>query len=96
VIASSPVLAHQGGWDEMLMVLVPILIFAGLLVVANRRASRIGEQQSLAADGGGPGPDRGASPGPNGGGGSDRPGVGDDSDRGSAADPRRSDGRAGP
>ena len=34
-------LAHQGGWDEVLMVLVPIAIFAGLLVVANRRANSI-------------------------------------------------------
>ena len=31
-------LAHQGGWDEALMVLVPIAVFAGLLVLANRRA----------------------------------------------------------
>ena len=38
-------LAHQGGWDEMLMVLVPILVFAVLLVVANRRATRIEEQR---------------------------------------------------
>ncbi|HEX4868430.1 MAG TPA: hypothetical protein VFV32_12530 [Acidimicrobiales bacterium] len=36
------VLAHQGGWDELLFVLVPILLFAGLLAVANRRASRLG------------------------------------------------------
>jgi hypothetical protein len=33
-------LAHQGGWDEMLFVLVPIALFAGLLAVANRRATR--------------------------------------------------------
>jgi hypothetical protein len=33
-------LAHQGGWDELLFVLLPIAIFAGLLAVANRRASR--------------------------------------------------------
>jgi hypothetical protein len=45
------VLAHQGGWDEMLMVLVPIGIFAFLLVVANRRASHIEREQ---AEGGGP------------------------------------------
>jgi len=35
------VLAHQGGWDEILMVLVPIAIFAVLLGVANRRADSI-------------------------------------------------------
>ena len=44
-------LAHQGGWDELLMVLVPILIFAVLLVVANRRANSLAEQ----APDGGPG-----------------------------------------
>jgi len=34
-------LAHQGGWDEILLVLVPIALFAVLLVVANRRANVI-------------------------------------------------------
>jgi hypothetical protein len=34
------ILAHQGGWDELLFVLLPIALFAGLLAVANRRASR--------------------------------------------------------
>lgn len=35
----SLVLAHQGGWDEILLILTPILIFAGLLWIANRRAN---------------------------------------------------------
>jgi hypothetical protein len=39
------VFAHQGGWDEILFVVVPIAIFAGLLAVANRRASRIEDQR---------------------------------------------------
>jgi hypothetical protein len=30
-------LAHQGGWDEMLFVLVPVGAFAALLALANRR-----------------------------------------------------------
>lgn len=34
-------LAHQGGWDEILLVLVPIALFALLLVIANRRANAI-------------------------------------------------------
>lgn len=33
------VLAHQGGWDEILLVLTPIALFAGLLWLANRRAN---------------------------------------------------------
>ncbi|CAN5761524.1 hypothetical protein BH24ACT3_BH24ACT3_14830 [soil metagenome] len=31
-------LAHQGGWDEILMVLTPIALFAAILFFANRRA----------------------------------------------------------
>lgn len=33
-------LAHQGGWDEMLLVLGPILVIAGLLRLAKRRVER--------------------------------------------------------
>lgn len=32
------VLAHQGGWDEILFVALPIGLFAWLLWVANKRA----------------------------------------------------------
>ncbi len=39
-------LAHQGGWDEVLMVLVPIVIFGVLLVVANRRANTIDDERN--------------------------------------------------
>ncbi len=31
-------LAHQGGWDEILMVAGPLVVVGGLLVLANRRA----------------------------------------------------------
>jgi hypothetical protein len=42
------VLAHQGGWDELLFVLVPIAMFAGLLAIANRRAVQSqAEQEEL-------------------------------------------------
>ena len=34
------VLAHQGGWDEVLLVLAPLSIFAGLLYLANVRATK--------------------------------------------------------
>ncbi len=46
------VLAHQGGWDEMLMVAVPILAIVGLLRLAKRRVeSRQAEdQQTSEAD----------------------------------------------
>lgn len=42
----APVLAHQGGWDEMLMVVVPVAAFAALLYGANRRASQQLEARS--------------------------------------------------
>lgn len=31
------VLAHQGGWDEILFVLAPLAILAALLLMARRR-----------------------------------------------------------
>jgi len=34
------VLAHQGGWDEMLFVAVPLGLFASLLFMANRKAQQ--------------------------------------------------------
>ncbi|HEY2812853.1 MAG TPA: hypothetical protein VGJ03_05280 [Acidimicrobiales bacterium] len=39
------VFAHQGGWDEMLFVALPIGLFAFLLYVANKKA-----QAQLEAD----------------------------------------------
>lgn len=33
-------LAHQGGWDEILLVLGPILLIAGLLRLAKQRVTR--------------------------------------------------------
>jgi hypothetical protein len=36
------IFAHQGGWDEMLMVLGPIAVIVLLLRLARRRAMRSG------------------------------------------------------
>jgi hypothetical protein len=39
-------LAHQGGWDEALFVVVPLALFAWILSVAKRRAEReAGDEQ---------------------------------------------------
>jgi hypothetical protein len=46
------VLAHQGGWDEALVVAVPIGLFAWVLRLANRKAARL--QAEREADGGTP------------------------------------------
>jgi cyanate permease len=40
------VLAHQGGWDEVLLVLLPIGLFAFLLWVANKRAARLQQDET--------------------------------------------------
>ncbi|MDW3175854.1 MAG: hypothetical protein R8J94_00560 [Acidimicrobiia bacterium] len=37
-------LAHEGGWDEILLVAGPVAILAGLLWLANRRADRAAEE----------------------------------------------------
>jgi hypothetical protein len=42
VAAVSPILAHQGGWDEILLVLGPIVLIIGILAVVKRRVDRMG------------------------------------------------------
>ena len=37
----APVLAHQGGWDEWLLVLGPIVVIIALLAVVKRRVDRL-------------------------------------------------------
>ena len=39
-------LAHQGGWDEILMVAGPVLVFAFLLSVARKRALALAAQEA--------------------------------------------------
>jgi hypothetical protein len=52
------VLAHQGGWDEMLLVAVPILAFVLLLRVANKRAEeKVRAREAARVD-----PDRDSAP----------------------------------
>ncbi|MGQ0830774.1 MAG: hypothetical protein ACT4OV_03765 [Microthrixaceae bacterium] len=46
--AHALVLAHQGGWDEVLVVVVPILILAALLRIADRRATRARDERDRA------------------------------------------------
>ena len=39
-------LAHQGGWDEILLVAGPILVIVGLLWLVKRRVDRNGPPQT--------------------------------------------------
>ncbi len=50
VIAALRVLAHQGGWDEILMVLAPLVAFAGLLALARRRVGELEAGDEVAAE----------------------------------------------
>lgn len=47
---SIEVLAHQGGWDELLFVAVPIVILVVLLRIANGRAAHLQNGPAAAAD----------------------------------------------
>lgn len=38
-VGGSGMFAHQGGWDEILLVVGPLVVVAGLLWLANRRVS---------------------------------------------------------
>lgn len=56
--AAGLVLAHQGGWDEILLVLTPVSLFAGLLWLANRRANaQVASRRDDEADDGDDAPD---------------------------------------
>ena len=49
---NSLTLAHQGGWDEILMVAGPVLIFAWLLSIARKRAQTMADAEAEATDSG--------------------------------------------
>jgi len=50
-VAAGWLVAHQGGWDELLFVLVPISLFGGLLAIANKRASSVqAEREAVDVD----------------------------------------------
>ena len=40
------IMAHQGGWDEILLVLGPMAVIAGLLWLAKRRLTRAEQARS--------------------------------------------------
>jgi hypothetical protein len=43
-----PVLAHQGGWDEILLVVTPIVVLALILWRANKKAARLEAENETA------------------------------------------------
>ena len=51
---NSLTLAHQGGWDEILMVAGPVLLFAWLLSVARKRAQTLADAGAAESTDSGP------------------------------------------
>ena len=45
------ILAHQGGWDEFLLVAVPILVIVALLALVKKRVDRAALEAAEHADG---------------------------------------------
>ena len=41
LFAHVPIFAHQGGWDEILLIAGPMVVIAGLLVLAKRRVDKV-------------------------------------------------------
>ena len=54
MVGFTGVLAHQGGWDELLLVAAPIVVFVVLLRVANSRAAHLGDGPDSVDDRGDP------------------------------------------
>ncbi len=46
MISAAAVLAHQGGWDEALFVVVPMIVLVWLLALAQRRAAAESEDEA--------------------------------------------------
>lgn len=44
------VLAHQGGWDEAVLVILPLVVLGGLLAAARRRALADAEREGRSVD----------------------------------------------
>ncbi|CAN5470915.1 hypothetical protein BH10ACT1_BH10ACT1_39760 [soil metagenome] len=51
MVGFTGVLAHQGGWDEMLLVALPIVLFVVLLRIANSRAARLHDSEEVLGQG---------------------------------------------
>ncbi|MFP5488526.1 MAG: hypothetical protein ACLGHQ_09510 [Acidimicrobiia bacterium] len=55
---SLALVAHQGGWDEILLVAGPIVVIVAVLAVAKRRVDASFEQSTDGADAPDPDPDQ--------------------------------------
>ena len=46
MVPTAAMLAHQGGWDEIMLVGGPMVVIAGLLVLAKRRVDATVAEQA--------------------------------------------------
>lgn len=46
-VAIQAILAHEGGWDEFLLVAAPIVVIIGLLLLAKRRVDSIASNDAV-------------------------------------------------
>ena len=44
LFAHVPIFAHQGGWDEIMLIAGPMVVIAGLLALAKRRVDKLAAQ----------------------------------------------------
>ncbi len=47
VVAAVSILAHQGGWDELLLIAGPIIVVVGLLALVKRRVEAAAQQAAV-------------------------------------------------
>ncbi len=50
-ISHAAVLAHQGGWDEILLIAGPIVVIVGLLMLARKRVNDAAAEADDRVDG---------------------------------------------
>lgn len=44
------ILAHQGGWDEIIYIAIPVIVFGYLLKIARKRARAEAEEEARAGN----------------------------------------------
>ncbi len=49
-VSLAALLAHQGGWDEALLIAGPIVAIAGLLMLAKKRVDAAADEMAKSSD----------------------------------------------
>ena len=51
LFAAVPIFAHQGGWDEIMLIAGPMVVIAALLLLAKRRVDKLADDADTASTG---------------------------------------------